>query len=445
MKKLVAMALALLMVLASAGIAEEVPFSEWIAGQNRVVTDVFAGEAAAPEVPAPEAPVPEAPAFEPIGVGSRGETVAQLQAKLIELGILDSKADGVFGPASEAAVKYTQKALGWEETGVIQTADELNTILALVPGDGVNLAVGTSDEWSEWMTPEYNENNQCFTVSTAYLGEKEMGDIYTCQIEIEFADVTATGNEEQPFRFYTQGKADDDWENWTKRNVWNCSLINLTNAPENGVVRCVTTQHITELSVDVKQWDLGFRCDYWTSGQFRVRCVKVEKGAMATEWSQSPKDIGDGINLAAGTSDEWSEWMSPNYNESNQTFYVSYATLDDTDIGDAFTCQVEIEFKNVIGADNETSLGGFNFRTQGSVDGNWEIDNIWNPCLVNLRETPQNGIYKYIFTSRITQNNVNGHLFNIGFRCDFWESGSFRVRRIKIEKGTKNTDWTPAP
>ena len=287
MKKLVAMALALLMVLASAGIAEEVPFSEWIAGQNRVVTDVFAGEAPAPEVPTPEAPAPEAPAFEPIGVGSRGETVAQLQAKLIELGILDSKADGVFGPASEAAVKYTQKALGWEETGVIQTADELNTILALVPGDGVNLAVGTSDEWSEW--------------------------------------------------------------------------------------------------------------------------------------------------------------MSPNYNESNQTFYVSYATLDDTDIGDAFTCQVEIEFKNVIGADNETSLGGFNFRTQGSVDGNWEIDNIWNPCLVNLRETPQNGIYKYIFTSRITQNNVNGHLFNIGFRCDFWESGSFRVRRIKIEKGTKNTDWTPAP
>ena len=139
MKKLVAMVLALLMVLISVGIAEEVPFSEWIAGQDPVVTDVFAEEVPTPEVPAPEAPVPEAPVFEPIGVGSRGETVAQLQEKLIELGILDGKADGVFGPASEAAVKYTQKALGWEETGAIQTADELNTILALVPGDGVNL------------------------------------------------------------------------------------------------------------------------------------------------------------------------------------------------------------------------------------------------------------------------------------------------------------------
>ena len=163
MKKLVAMMLALLMVLISVGIAEEVPFSEWIAGQDPVVTDVFAEEVPTPEVPAPEAPVPEAPVFEPIGVGSRGETIAQLQAKLIELGILDSKADGVFGPASEAAVKYTQKAIGWEETGVIQTADELNTILALVPGDGVNLAVQTSSEWSEWLVPEYNAENVGFT------------------------------------------------------------------------------------------------------------------------------------------------------------------------------------------------------------------------------------------------------------------------------------------
>lgn len=144
MKKLVAIVLALLMVLISAGIAEEVPFSEWLAGQDPVVTDVFAGEVATPEVPVPEAPAPEAPtseapAFEPIGIGSRGETVVQLQAKLIELGILNSKADGVFGPATESALRAVQRMLGNEETGIVQNETELSLILALEKGDGVNL------------------------------------------------------------------------------------------------------------------------------------------------------------------------------------------------------------------------------------------------------------------------------------------------------------------
>ena len=144
MKKLVVMVLALLMVFMSAAIAEEIPFSEWLAGQDSVVTDVFAEEAPALETPAPEshapeAPVPEAPTYEPIGIGSRGETVAQLQAKLIELGILNSKADGVFGPATETALRAVQRTLGNEETGSVQNETELSIILALEKGDGVNL------------------------------------------------------------------------------------------------------------------------------------------------------------------------------------------------------------------------------------------------------------------------------------------------------------------
>ena len=293
MKKLVVMVLALLMVFMSAAIAEEIPFSEWLAGQDSVVTDVFAEEAPALETPAPEshapeAPVPEAPTFEPIGIGSRGETVAQLQAKLIELGILNSKADGIFGAASEAAVKYTQKALGWEETGTIQTADELNTILALVPGDGVNLAVGTSDEWSEWIVPEYNAENKRITVSTAYLGEKNVGDIYTCQVEIEFADVTTTPDiEGGSFLFFANGTVDDTWGELGASNVWR-GVVDLKEVPTNGVYRFTKTKKIQLVDVNSSSFELGFRCDYWASGQFRVRCIKVEKGMTATDWTPAP-------------------------------------------------------------------------------------------------------------------------------------------------------------
>ena len=439
MKKLAAMMLALLMVLASVGIAEEVPFSEWLAGQDPVVTDVFAGEAPAPEVPTPEAPAPEAPAFEPIGVGSRGETVAQLQAKLIELGILDSKADGIFGAASEAAVKYTQKALGWEETGVIQTADELNTILALVPGDGVNLAVGTSDEWSEWITPEYNVENQCFTVAYAYIEDQQIGDVFSSQVEIEFSNVTATIDKQENFSFGAQGSVDGAWNAW---NIWNNSLVKLDSAPEDGVYKYIGLSGITETNLNSLQFNLGFRCDYWASGSFRVRRVKVEKGRFATEWSKSERDIGDGINIAIGTSSEWSEWMTPVINMENQCFGVAFMYPGERRIGDTYSCQVEIEFVDVSANPDEGKHFGFN--AQGAVDDTWDIENIWNSKLVRLSEIPDNGVYKFTSTSVISDRNVDSVKFNIGFRCDNWNSGSFRVRCVKVERGTTCTEWTPA-
>ena len=431
MKKLAAMMLALLMVLASVGIAEEVPFSEWLAGQDPVVTDVFAGEAPAPEVPTPEAPAPEAPGFEPIGVGSRGETVAQLQAKLIELGILDSKADGVFGPASEAAVKYTQKALGWEETGTIQTADELNTILALVPGDGVNLAVGTSDEWSEWMAPEYNQENKGFTFAQANIGNKQVGDYYTFQIEIEFSGVTGTLGE--PFRFLSYGKVDNAWE---IGNIWG-RVVYLEEAPTDGVYKIIGTRRISEENVSATWFNIGLLCDYWASGSFRVRGIKVEKGITASAWSLAEQDKGDGINLARGASSEWSDWMMPEYDQENRGFTFAQAIIGNKQVGDAYTFQIEVEFSGVSATEGET----FRFLSYGKVDDGWEKRNIWGR-VVYMEEVPSDGVYKLIGTRRITEENVDALTFNIGLLCDYWASGSFRVRNIKVEKGITATEWT---
>ena len=53
--------------------------------------------------------------------GSKGEDVRQLQSKLIDLGFLDDKADGIFGKKTQAAVKALQCYWCVEETGV---ADE---------------------------------------------------------------------------------------------------------------------------------------------------------------------------------------------------------------------------------------------------------------------------------------------------------------------------------
>lgn len=437
MKKILVLLVALILVFINVGIAEEVPFSEWIAGQDPVVTDVFAEEAPAPEVPTPEAPVPEAQEFEPIGVGSRGETVAQLQAKLIELGILNSKADGVFGPASEEAVKYTQKALGWEETGVIQTADELNTILALVPGDGVNLAVGTSDEWSEWMTPIPDQANATEKLYVAILDEKDIGSKYTCQIEIEFQGVTVTKGYEDAFGVWSRGTVDGLWE---MDNIWDGKLVGLNQPPVDGVYRFISTRPITEKNVSAQYFNLGLKSDYWASGSYRVRKVKVEKGILATDWSISPKDVGDGINYAVDTSAEWSDWIEPQFNAQNTTEVWTYAVLGEKKIGDSYTCQVEVEFQDVIPTVGEESR--FGFWSRGTVDDSWEIGNIWNDSLVSINTVPEDRVYKFISTSRITGKNMGASEFDLGFRCDFWANGRYRVRKIKVEKGVTATEWS---
>ena len=62
--------------------------------------------------------------------GSRFSKVTQLQQALIDSGYLDDRADGVFGPRTEAAVMAWQADKGLEATGIV-TPEQLETILAV--------------------------------------------------------------------------------------------------------------------------------------------------------------------------------------------------------------------------------------------------------------------------------------------------------------------------
>lgn len=442
MKKLIIITLALLMIMTTVTLAEmNVPFSEWLdafgaSAEQAVIQDESIVAEGDPLFTVP---------FTPIGVGSRGDDVVLLQEKLIEIGVLAGKADGIFGTGTEKALIAVQKALGWEDTGVIASADELDTIMCIEPGDGVNLAVGTSDEWSEWMTPEYNVSNKRFIVSVACLDDKKVGDYYTCQVEIEFADVTATqGVEDAHFRFIANGTVDDSWGRLGESNVWKY-LVNLNEPPVNGVYSFTATRKISETNVNATVFELGFLCENWAGGQFRVRCVKVERGINATQWSAAKEDIGDGFNLALGTSSEWSEWFVPEYNVKNQYIVVSTANLGEKRVADPYTCQVEIEFVDVA-ATQDIEDGHFRIIATGRVDDSWGelgASNIWR-SLVSLDRAPANGVYRYTTTKMIVSVNVDASIFELGFVCDYWASGKFRVRCVKVEKGAHATEWTPA-
>ena len=93
-------------------------------------------------------------------------------------------------------------------------------------------------------------------------------------------------------------------------------------------------------------------------------------------------------------------------------------------------CPGVVHFEDVTGIEGKD----FWFRAQGAVDGSWSIGNIWNDRLASLREAPADNIFTYEVVNIITENNVHGNTFDLGFRCDYWGSGKFRVRNVEIIK-----------
>ena len=149
--------------------------------------------------------------------------------------------------------------------------------------EGINLARDVqydSDGWSSWLFPRYNTKNSCKNIGYLNLGEKQEGDIYTCYIEIEYKGVTAS--EGQEFYFCSQGAQDDKW---ITENIWNNRLVYLNEPPADGIYTYVSTVVLAGDMLNISTFNIGFRCDYWKSGYFRVRKVKIEKGDFATEWS----------------------------------------------------------------------------------------------------------------------------------------------------------------
>lgn len=72
----------------------------------------------------PEIVVTPTPAivYDTLQKGNKSDAVADLQARLIELGYLDGKADGDYGGKTVTAVKTAQKVYGMQETGVADNA-----------------------------------------------------------------------------------------------------------------------------------------------------------------------------------------------------------------------------------------------------------------------------------------------------------------------------------
>ena len=153
MKRILALVLAMLLLVSATAFAEDMDLTTFTDDElngleQAIATEREARANAAAEAAAQAEAAPEEPPFEPIRRGYYNDNTSDLQQKLKDLGYLTGKVDGIFGPQTEAALMALQADMGLEQTGAVNTEEELNRLLNVSVGDGVNL-LAESDYYIE--------------------------------------------------------------------------------------------------------------------------------------------------------------------------------------------------------------------------------------------------------------------------------------------------------
>ena len=192
-----------------------------------------------------------------------------------------------------------------------------------------------------------------------------------------------------------------------------------------------------------------------------------------------------GRNYALNTSFNWSEWFIPVADVEDSYNVFSFANMPDTlEIGDTYTLSIELEWSkfttssikpmtstlqlipyvyengNSVALSGELNNGVFELDEDleysngvitvedNDVVGGW----VYNTNYIDLYDLTDM-MLKGNNTIRIekqitfeTKEQVDITRYGISIRCNYSDgTGKVRVRKIKLEKGDKATDWTPAP
>lgn len=163
-------------------------------------------------------------------------------------------------------------------------------------GFGWNLLQNTSGEWSDYWQP-YTGTNICKDISSFVIPDGcATGETFTTSIEIEWTGFKSSSA--GTFALWSQGSQDGTW---THDNPFANGLFRITS--ESGKQICTLTK---KWDGSCKKYIISMRCDYSNrEGKIRWRCLKIEKGTKATEWTPHPDDLigdtGKGIKSTAIT------------------------------------------------------------------------------------------------------------------------------------------------
>lgn len=137
-------------------------------------------------------------------IGSTGEQVRVIQEKLQRWGYYDGQVDGIFGSATERAVRYFQRSNGLTEDGVVGTA----TLNALGISDSVSNGAAALDSATALLARVISAEAR----GEPYEGQVAVGAVILNRVEHPAFPATIAGVVFQPgaFTCMDDGQIDED-------------------------------------------------------------------------------------------------------------------------------------------------------------------------------------------------------------------------------------------
>ncbi|MDR7817076.1 phage tail protein [Riemerella anatipestifer] len=214
----------------------------------------------------------------------------------------------------------------------------------------------------------------------------------------------------------------------------------------------------------------------WASanGEFIIKCWKIEKGNKATDWTPSPEDVQAEINAVKAKADQLDNLGTMAWQNSVeramlgntivQGGYIKTELLNASAIVSNGGGATSAELNNAI---NSIIIGGRNLMLTPRIIAGYAVEASTSTPLIEGKEyvisfdiKGQNNGVLFLNNSikvNIPVNPSPNEWFRVSKVFTFIKNdyqgkeifphiyGATDVRKVKLEKGNKATDWTPAP
>lgn len=181
------------------------------------------------------------------------------------------------------------------------------------------------------------------------------------------------------------------------------------------------------------------------TGRVTTAESRIEQNAESISLKVSKEEFDalqvGGRNIARKTSSEWCEKLElTNKENQNLSGFSDKIYLDTLKVGDTIIISLDYKWEGfVYGLNWDIHLQG-----TGNVTG-WNSGSFPGIYIKNLNVVSGGSGEAHVsYTATVTENHLKNQYWSVSIRHDYL-SGYASVRNFKVEKGNKETAWSPAP
>lgn len=148
-----------------------------------------------------------------------------------------------------------------------------------------------------------------------------------------------------------------------------------------------------------------------------------------------------GRNLAQKTSSKYYVSFSKFNGNDNVCFSIGNTLTDGLSVGDTISIKLVCKYTNLVAVSGKIPQ----VRIVGAGNITSWNDNGYFPPNDYTKLSGSNGEVTIMYQAIINANHVKNSYWNTLLRTDSIQSGTIQCKMFKVERGTKYTDWSPAP